>query len=93
VTHPDRMTPSSNGATVILTAQERAVLAASAKGLGVIEVAQSLDLSPEAVRAAIASAAEKLGARSKLEAVVIALRTGLIDLPREPGRSDDPDAS
>src|SRR5829696_7527988 len=59
-------------------------LGASAIGLGVAEVADLLGLSPDAVRASIASAITKLGARSKLEAVVVALRGGLIEIPRGP---------
>jgi DNA-binding NarL/FixJ family response regulator len=66
-----------------LTPLERAVLAASATGLGVPEVAKLLAESPEAVRLALASVITHLGARSKLEAVVIAFRHGLIDLPAE----------
>jgi DNA-binding NarL/FixJ family response regulator len=70
-----------SGARARLTARERAVLAASATGLVLTGVADALDLSPEAVRAALASAIAKLGARSKLEAVIVALRDGMIDLP------------
>jgi DNA-binding CsgD family transcriptional regulator len=55
----------------------------SAEGLGVTEAADTLGLSPEAARRLLASAVTKLGARSKLEAVIIALREGLID-PLEP---------
>jgi DNA-binding NarL/FixJ family response regulator len=63
-----------------LTARECAVLAASATGLSVVEVAERLSTSPDAIRRSIASAITKLGANSKLEAVVIALRRGLIVL-------------
>jgi two-component system nitrate/nitrite response regulator NarL len=63
-----------------ITEEERAVLTASATGLSVTEVAERLDRPPEHVRRAIASAITKLGARSKLEAIVIALRRGLIVL-------------
>jgi two-component system nitrate/nitrite response regulator NarL len=64
-----------------LTPLERAVLAASATGLCVAEVADFLDEPPEAVRRALASLITKLGASSKLEALVIAIRRGLIDIP------------
>jgi DNA-binding NarL/FixJ family response regulator len=67
----------------MLTEQEHAALTASAVGRDVDAVAEYLGLAPEAVHAALASAIGKLGARSKLEAVVIALRAGLIDLPRD----------
>jgi DNA-binding NarL/FixJ family response regulator len=61
-----------------ITDEERTVLAASATGLGVTEVAARLDRSPEHIRLVFASAIRKLGASSKLEAIVIALRRGLI---------------
>jgi DNA-binding NarL/FixJ family response regulator len=64
----------------VLTVQEYAVLAASATGLTVSEVAGHLGTSPDTVRQSIASAIRKLGARSKLEAVIIALGRGLITL-------------
>jgi DNA-binding NarL/FixJ family response regulator len=71
---------SPDGQGVGLTPQERAVLAASATGLSLVEVAGQVGTSPEVVRLSIASAIKKLGARSKLEAVVIALRRGLMVL-------------
>lgn len=61
-----------------LTAREEDVLAASATGLVVAEVAETLGLTPEDVRNALQSTIRKLEARSKLEAVLIALRHGLI---------------
>jgi DNA-binding NarL/FixJ family response regulator len=64
---------------LMLTEQERAMLAASARGLHVSEVAEMLGHSPETVRRVLTVAMQKLGARSKLEAVVIALRQELID--------------
>jgi DNA-binding NarL/FixJ family response regulator len=76
-------TPPSESTAVLLTGQERAVLTASAGGPSVVEVARSLDLSVEAVRAALATAREKLGASSKLDAIRLAYHDGLID-PRAP---------
>ena len=72
-----------NGAygTAALTAAERRVLQASARGLPTDEVAAHLGLSPDEVRRHVAAAMVALGARSKLEAVVLAIRRGLIDLP------------
>jgi LuxR family transcriptional regulator, regulator of acetate metabolism len=61
-----------------LTTRERAVLATSAAGLVVAEVAVVLGLAPEVVRDALRSAIAKLQARTKIEAVVVALRRGLI---------------
>jgi DNA-binding NarL/FixJ family response regulator len=72
----DRALPLAEG--------ERRALGLSARGLVVAEVAEAMCTSPDTVRAWLASAVEKLGARSKLEAVLIALRRGLIDLPPDP---------
>ena len=78
--------PASSDEDSWITDEERAMLAASARGLGTAEVAELLDRPPEYVRHSIASASAKLGARSKLEAVIIALRTGLIDPPARTAR-------
>jgi DNA-binding NarL/FixJ family response regulator len=68
--------PDDTGA--LLDRRECDVLAASARGALVSEVATELGLSREQVRASLTSAMRKLGARSKLEAVLIALQQGLI---------------
>jgi DNA-binding CsgD family transcriptional regulator len=60
--------------------QERVILAASARGASVREVAAELGLAVADVRSGLTSAIRKLGARSKLEAVVLALRRGDIDI-------------
>jgi DNA-binding CsgD family transcriptional regulator len=57
------------------------VLTLAAAALGTEAVAHELGLSCHMVRDLVASAARKLGARSKLEAVAIALGSGEIDLP------------
>jgi DNA-binding NarL/FixJ family response regulator len=62
-----------------LTAEERRALSLSADGLVVTEVAEALRASPEVVHLWLSSAIEKLRAGSKLEAVLVALRDGLID--------------
>jgi DNA-binding NarL/FixJ family response regulator len=75
-------TSGTNGNRVTpLTTQETAILAASATGRTVGEVAKFLGYPRETVLQCLATAIQKLGARSKLEAVVIALRRGLIDVP------------
>jgi len=60
---------------------ELAVLRASATGRMSVEVADLLGLDAEVVRAQLGNAVTKLGAHSKLEAVVLALESGLIALP------------
>jgi DNA-binding NarL/FixJ family response regulator len=75
--------PSSGGSDSQdpwITEEERAVFRASATGRSVAEVAELLGRPPDDVRRVFASAVTKLGARSKLEAVIIALRRGLIVL-------------
>jgi LuxR family transcriptional regulator, regulator of acetate metabolism len=62
-----------------LTVREYLVLTASATGLTLVEVAGELGDSPESVSCSLASAIDKLGARSKLEAVIIAVRRGELD--------------
>ena len=64
-----------------ITELEHLVLRLSATGLLADEVAEHLGLSPEEVRRHLRGAMAALGARSKLEAVVLALRAGLVDLP------------
>ena len=64
-----------------LTTQERDVLAISATGRVTNEVAETLGLRRERVQELVRSAMKKLGARSKLEAVVIAFRRGEIAFP------------
>ena len=70
-----------------LTAREYLALCAAAAGLSDREIAAELGDRPEAVRDSIASAIGKLGARFKLEAIIIALRRCLIDPPRDPDAS------
>jgi two-component system response regulator DesR len=70
----DRPSPEDAGA--LLTRRERDVLAASARGAGVRDVAAELGLSVTDARETLASAIGKLGARSKLEAVILALQRG-----------------
>jgi DNA-binding CsgD family transcriptional regulator len=57
------------------------VLQLSATGLATIEVAAIMQLPIETVREHIAEAIIALSARSKTEAVVIAVQLGLIELP------------
>jgi DNA-binding CsgD family transcriptional regulator len=62
-----------------LTVREYLVLAASAAGLSVPEIAEEYGHVPETISQALVSAMAKLGARSELEAVAIARRGGLFD--------------
>ena len=64
-----------------LSAPQRGVLELSATGALTSEVATTLGMSVDEVREHLEHAIALLGARSKPEAVVRALRLGLIQLP------------
>jgi DNA-binding CsgD family transcriptional regulator len=66
--------------TVGLSARQRAVLSLSATGLLPVDVGVALQIPVDDVREQLMDAGRRLGAGSKLEAVVIAHRRGLIDL-------------
>jgi DNA-binding NarL/FixJ family response regulator len=69
-----RSTPST------LTKRELEVLRLMASGASTANMVQSLYLSPHTVRSHVRHILEKLGAHSKLEAVAIAAREGLISV-------------
>lgn len=56
----------------------RTILSLLARGLTTSEAAAQLDLPPDEVRARLRAAMTETGARSKLEAIIIAMRRGLI---------------
>jgi len=64
--------------SVALTAREREVLALLASGASNKAIARALGVSVHTAKFHVASLTEKLGASGRLEAVAIALRTGLI---------------
>ena len=71
---------ASDGRGTPLSPTERRALSLSATGLGVSDVAAAMGVPPALVRAWLGNAIRKVGARSKLEAVMLAARTGQIDL-------------
>ncbi len=71
--------PSWPRDSVSLDADARLVLQLSAAGMLSGEVAERLGMAPDEVRRHLQAAMTALGARSKLEAVVLALRLGLIE--------------
>ena len=64
-----------------LTRREREVLTLLARGKSGAEIATELCIAPMTVRTHIRNLLQKLGARSRLEAVSCALRRGLIEPP------------
>ncbi len=65
-----------------LTARELDVLAWLARGYSNAQVAEELVLSPNTVRTHVQNILRKLGVRSKLAAVSLALRLGLVRVPQ-----------
>jgi two-component system, NarL family, response regulator len=63
-----------------LTAREREVLTLLARGYTGEEVARQLQVSGETVRAHVRNSVTKLHARTRLHAVVLALKRGEISL-------------
>jgi DNA-binding NarL/FixJ family response regulator len=72
-----RLTGRTPSAT--LTARERQALGLLADGASTAEVAERLGVAVNTARNHVQRVLEKLGARSKLEAVAIARREGLLD--------------
>jgi ATP/maltotriose-dependent transcriptional regulator MalT len=70
----DRPDPSA-----LLTRREIEVLALAADGLGGLELAERLVLSPSTVRTHFKNIYEKLGVRNRAAAVAKAMRLGVID--------------
>jgi two-component system response regulator DesR len=64
-----------------LTLLERRVLSALAQGTSSREVAAKLNMRHDVVLGELASIMTKLGARSRLDAIVTALRRSWIDIP------------
>lgn len=66
-----------------LTPREFEVLRALAEGLSSRAICERLAIAPNTLRTHVQNIMAKLGAHSKLEAVAVALRHRLIELPRE----------
>jgi DNA-binding NarL/FixJ family response regulator len=62
----------------VLTAREREILGLLASGLGIIDVARRLGISPHTVRRHVANLSEKIGARGTAALVKYAIQEGLV---------------
>ncbi len=76
----DRLEPEASGVPG-LTAREREVLGYLADGLSNAEIARKMTVSIHTARNHVANLSAKLGARSRLEALSIAVRRGLLPGP------------
>ena len=76
-----RLRASYRGMANAVSAREREVLELMADGLSNPAIADRLELSIHTIRNPVQSILNKLGAHSKLEAVSIAVREGVIDYP------------
>jgi DNA-binding NarL/FixJ family response regulator len=72
--------PKRHEITCTLTPREQEVLQAMADGLTVVETARQMAIAADTVRTHIKNSIGKLGARSRLEAVMLGLRTGIVEL-------------
>ncbi|GAA2129305.1 response regulator transcription factor [Nocardioides bigeumensis] len=77
-----RMRREAQGVGHDLTDREREILQLLSKGLTNVAISGQLFLSVHTVRNHIANLSAKLGAHSKLEALAIAVREGLVEPPR-----------
>ena len=71
-------TSTRDGDPSVLTVKERTVLALAARGLSNKEIAQELRVSPRTVQSHLASVFLKLDVASRTEAVITALKKGII---------------
>ena len=83
----DELQPGTDGAgerdgIKRLTIRETEILAALAQGLSTDEVAMQLGISPLTVQSHVKSVLAKLGVHSKVEAVTLAWRHGLVPISR-----------
>jgi DNA-binding NarL/FixJ family response regulator len=75
----DRLTGRVRITGAVLTPRERETLVLLAEGVSTTEIGQRLGVARNTARNHVQRVLEKLGARSKLEAVAIARRDGLLD--------------
>ena len=78
--------PARRAVTHPLSPRELSVLVRMADGRDVTRIAHEMDISSHTCRGHVKSVLSKLGAHSQLEAVVVAVRIGLIQINNEPAK-------
>lgn len=76
---PDEQAAENKRHREVLTPREREILTHLARGLGTRAIAESLSISPNTVRNHIQHILQNLQVHSRLEAVTLAIKHGLID--------------
>jgi two-component system, NarL family, nitrate/nitrite response regulator NarL len=66
-----------------LTEREREILSMLASGMATAQIAQTLTLSPNTVRSHIQNIRGKLKVHSRLDAVLFAIRHGVVESPTD----------
>jgi DNA-binding NarL/FixJ family response regulator/signal transduction histidine kinase len=89
VDHQRAQERADRAAIARLTPSEREVLQALGHGLDSDAIAQRLDITSAAQRDHVASILAKLGVHSQLQAVLLAVRYGVIDVRQPGGRDGD----
>jgi DNA-binding NarL/FixJ family response regulator len=79
VSRPRRSAPPKHDGLDELTAREREVLGLVAEGLNNAEIANTLQLSPLTAKTHVSRILMKLGARDRVQLVVIAYQAGLVE--------------
>jgi DNA-binding NarL/FixJ family response regulator len=79
VSRPRHSTRSEHEGLGELTAREREVLGLIARGLTNAEIAEALHLSPLTAKTHVSRILMKLGARDRVQLVVIAYQTGIVE--------------
>ena len=80
---PEREPDAPEAIAARLTEREREILSMLASGMTTGQIAQALTLSPNTVRSHIQNIRAKLEVRSRLDAVLFAIRHGLVKSPAD----------
>jgi len=78
--------PAENGSLAELSLREEDVLRGLCRGMNNQEIADALVVSIDTVKSHVRSLLRKLQARDRTQAVVVAFREGLVELPARPPR-------